>query len=97
MARTVRLASATVSVGGPLAHTSSTLIAPPELKPRPAPPRRTTFTRGSVAAPSIASAIPASTGLVSELRLSGRSMVTDSTPSARVTARPGTIVRVSIR
>lgn len=48
----MRLASATVSVGGPLAHTSSTLIAPPELKPRPAPPRRTTFTRGSVAAPS---------------------------------------------
>jgi hypothetical protein len=49
-----------------------------------------------VAARSIASAMPVITGTVSELRLSGRSMVTDSTPSDSVTERPATGVRVSI-
>ena len=59
----------------------------PELKPRPAPPSRTTLTRGSVAACSIASAMPASMAAVSEFRLSGRFIVTDSTPSLSVTER----------
>ena len=44
----------------------------------------------------IASAIPTNTGSVSEFRLSGRSIVTESTPSARVTASPSTGARVSI-
>ncbi len=65
--------------GPPLPETSSALIPAPELKPWPAPPRRTTYTRGLLAARSMASAMPASTGVVSELRLSGRSMITDNT------------------
>jgi hypothetical protein len=40
--------------------------------------------------------MPANTGVVSELRLSGRSMNTDSTPSASVTDKPATGARVSI-
>ena len=93
-----RLISAMIPVRRPPPRsTSSALMPAPELKPRPAPPRRTTLTRGSVAACSIASAIPASTGVVSELRLSGRSMVTDSTPSDSVTSRPATGASVAIR
>jgi hypothetical protein len=53
----------------------------PELKPRPAPPSRTTRTRASVAACSSAVAMVSSIGAVSELRLSGRFNVTESTPS----------------
>jgi len=96
MARMARLASAMISLPGPPPATSSALMPAPEQKPRPAPPKRTTLTRGSVAACSIASAIPASTGVVTELRLSGRSMVTDSTPPDSVTSRPATDMIVAI-
>ena len=75
---------------------SSALMPAPELKPRPAPPSRTTLTPGSTAACSIASAIPVMTGLISELRLSGRLMVTDNTPSISVTSRPATGAREAI-
>jgi hypothetical protein len=57
---------------------------------RPAPPSRTTFTRSSVAARSSVSALPASMVSVSEFRLSGRFIVSDSTPSVSVTERPST-------
>ncbi|CAG7307372.1 hypothetical protein PICSAR55_04335 [Mycobacterium avium subsp. paratuberculosis] len=66
------------------------------LKPRPAPPIRTTLTSGSVAAYSIASAMPVITGTVREFRLSGRLMVTENTPSDSVTSRPATGARVAI-
>jgi len=96
IARTVRLISAMVSVLDAPRDLSSALMPAPEQKPRPVPPSRTTLTRGSVAARSIASAIPANTAAVSEFRLSGRSMVTDSTPSASLMSRPATGASVSI-
>jgi hypothetical protein len=96
MARTARLISTMMSVAEVAPDSSSALMPAPEQKPRPVPPRRTTFTSGSEAARSIVSAIPASTGVVTELRLSGRSMVTDSTPSDSSTVRPATGARVSI-
>ncbi len=87
-----------ISSGGtpPPSETSSALMPAPELKPRPAPPIRTTLTSGSVAAYSIASAMPVITGTVREFRLSGRLMVTENTPSDSVTSRPATGARVAI-
>jgi hypothetical protein len=96
MARMARLAAAMISDPRPPPAKSSSLIPAPEQKPRPEPPRRTTLTSGSVAACSIASAIPFSTPVVTELRLSGRSRVTDNTPSESVTVRPATGASVSI-
>ena len=60
----------------------------PELKPRPAPPRRTTRTAGSVAARSkVVGDAVSSIAAVSELRLSGRFSVTDEHAVAEVTVR----------
>ena len=98
-ARTARLASSMILVGElvPPPFWSSSPIPAPELKPRPAPPSRTTRTRSSSAARSTASAIPDSIASVSELRLSGRFIVIDSTPSASVIMRPSTLVLESMR
>ena len=96
--RTARLAASRTSAGVPLAPGlawSSSLIPAPDEKPRPAPPSRTTLTRGSPAACSSASAIPLSIAAVSEFRLSGRFSVTDSTPSASSTERSSMLVYAS--
>lgn len=88
--RTARLAASSTSAGVPLAPGlawSSSLMPAPEQKPRPAPPSRTTFTRGSEAARSNVSAMVTSMAAVSELRLSGRFIVTASTPSDNSTRR----------
>ncbi len=66
---------------------SSSLIPAPEENPRPAPPSRTTLTRGSVAACSKLEVMVLNIAAVSEFRLSGRFIVTDSTPSASSTVR----------
>ena len=90
-----RLAWMRVSTGSSPSPVSFTPIPAPELKPRPVPPSRATRTRGSVAARSNASARPSSTRGGQRLRPSGRSMVTDKTPSARFTMRPSTGVSTS--
>jgi len=74
-----RLASVTKSVAAPSPHKSSTLMAPFGAEGAARAAEADRFDSGLVAASSIASAIPTSTGFVSELRLFGRSMVTDST------------------
>ena len=96
IARTARLAASSTAFRTPsdLRAWSSALMPAPELKPRPAPPSRTTRTRGSVAACSIASAMPASMAAVREFRLSGRFIVTDSTPSLSVTERSSMLAYV---
>ncbi len=84
IARMQRLAASSTSAGVPDAPGlawSSSLMPAPEQKPRPAPPMRTTRTRGSFAARSSVEANVCSIGAVSELRLSGRFRVTVRTPS----------------
>jgi hypothetical protein len=90
MAAMARLAAASTSAGVPLAPGlawSSALMPAPLLNPRPAPPRRTTLTSGSVAARSSESPMVCNIAAVREFRLSGRLSVSASTPSSRDTAR----------
>jgi hypothetical protein len=93
MERTARFASSMILVAElpPPLFWSSSLIPAPELKPRPAPPSRTTLTRSSLPARSTASAMPVIIASVSALRLSGRFIVIDSTPSTRATDTPWTV------
>jgi hypothetical protein len=66
---------------------SLSLMPAPDEKPRPAPPSRTTLTRGSVAACSKIEVMVRNIAAVSELRLSGLFIVTCRTPSTNSTSR----------
>ncbi len=84
-----RFAESSTSPGTPASGPalSEAPMPAPELKPRPAPPIRTTRTLASSAARFSASVMVSNIGAVSELRLSGRLSVSASTPSSSATVR----------